>query len=57
MSKKQLCRIGGWELEAVPGTLFAFGGGGACWGPIPLDEVQEGWDVEGCAAAEPIEEK
>jgi hypothetical protein len=51
----QLCRVGGWEVMAVPGQRFTFGQGAIVWGPIPLDKVHDGDDVEGIAEAVPID--
>jgi len=48
-----LCKVGGWEIMAVPGTEFTFGQGCYCWGPIPVLEVTDDIlnDVIGSAVA------
>jgi hypothetical protein len=45
------CRVGGWRVWSVPGTMYTFGGGAVVWGPYQLHEVEPDWDVEGMAVA------
>lgn len=54
--KKMLCRVGGWEIMAVPGQEFTFGQGCYCWGPIPIAELKPYMDTEGIAVAVPVEQ-
>lgn len=51
---KVLCDVGqGWTIMAIPGTNYTFGMGAVCWGPIPLDDVDENisFDCNGLATA------
>lgn len=57
MEEKELCRVGSETVICVPGTQFTFGQGGTIWGPIPLEQVEEGMDVEGLVTAKPIDEQ
>lgn len=45
------CRVGGWLVQAVPGTEYTFGNGGNSWGPYPVESAPEG--CEGLAVAVP----
>lgn len=55
--KKVRCRVGGWEVEAVPGTAYTFGDGSRYWGPRPVAEVPKGEEYyfSGLEYAIPIE--
>lgn len=49
-----LCKVGGWEIQARPGDAYTFGQGNVVFGPVRLDDVQEGYDVDGIAYAVPV---
>ena len=52
--KPCLCRVGGWFMQAIPGTMFLLGGGAICWGPYTFEEAKEfpDGDFNGSAIAE-----
>lgn len=47
------CRVGGWHVWDVPGTLYTFGCGAFIWGPWRAKEVPEEYsgDTAGSEAA------
>lgn len=52
--EKVPCKVGSWEILAIPGTLYTFGCGGNCFGPIALNEVEPNMDTNGIATAMPL---
>ena len=55
-ARQVLCKVGGFEIMAVPGALYTFGLGSHLSGPLLHDEVPEefSFDVNGLAVAIPI---
>ncbi len=52
-SKPCWCRVGGWHVWDVPGTLYTFGCGAFISGPWRVQDVPEEYsgDTAGCEAA------
>jgi len=48
------CKVGGWEVTAIPGEAYTFGQGNVVWGPIRVSDVTPEMDVDGIAYAIPV---